>query len=134
MFYIVGTAFYKELFWFEICVKLLHSNVAGNQSAFIRDDATRWIVSRVWEKDIHVASKDIIYLDIVKKVHFLKVLWRKTLFLYFIKITKITFLFGKEYNDEVILSGRHNGKTVYLRIMHIDYSIYIAKVPGMTEE
>lgn len=58
----------------------------------------------------------------------------RDLFLYHIKITKITFLFGKEYNDDVILSGRHNGKTVYLRIMHIDYSIYIAKIPGMTEE
>lgn len=61
-------------------------------------------------------------------------IWKYFLFFHLFKIPEITFLFGKEYNDDVILSGRDkNLGTVFLRIMNIKYHIFIAKIPTMPE-
>lgn len=35
------------------------------------------------------------------------------------KIPNITFLFGNEYGEDIILSGRHDNKTIFLRITDI---------------
>lgn len=46
----------------------------------------------------------------------------------------ITFLFGTEYGEDIILSGRYNNKTVFLRITNIEHYILIGKIPGMTDQ
>ena len=39
----------------------------------IRDNGTRMVVSHVREDDIHHVNEDIVYINLVKKIHFLKI-------------------------------------------------------------
>jgi len=45
---------------------------------------------------------------------------------------EITCLLGIEYGDDIILSGRKNNKTIFVRLTDIEHFVYIAKLPGYT--
>ena len=46
----------------------------------------------------------------------------------------ITCLSAKEYFNDIILSGRIDNNTIFIRLMDIEHYILIAKLPGMSDE
>lgn len=43
-------------------------------------------------------------------------------------------MLGTEYGDDIILSGRKDNQTIFIRLQNIEHFVYIAKLPNMTNK